>query len=114
MAVRLDTPFAAIEDRVGEIIRDVARVVSFGIGRNNEERVEHELFDDAEAWKASDMETYRPKAAGQLGTVGGGNHYVDLMRDEAGFVWIGVHLDRADWATRHLRATSRLPADRTA
>ena len=45
MAVRLDTPFLAIEDKVGAIIKDVARVISFGIGRTNEERVEHELFD---------------------------------------------------------------------
>ena len=51
MAVRLDTPFAAIEDKVGDIIKDVSRVISFGVGRSNEERVEHELFDDGEAWK---------------------------------------------------------------
>jgi tRNA-splicing ligase RtcB len=59
MAIRLDTPYATIQDRVGEIIRDVARVISFGIGRKNEERVEHALFDDADAWRASDMEAYR-------------------------------------------------------
>ena len=53
MAVRLDTPFLAIEDKVGAIIKDVARVISFGIGRTNEERVEHELFDDADAWTSS-------------------------------------------------------------
>ena len=91
MAVRLDTPFLAIEDKVGAIIKDVARVISFGIGRTNEERVEHELFDDADAWTRSDMEAYRQKAGAQLGTVGSGNHYIDLMRDEEGFVWIGVH-----------------------
>src|ERR1700733_12384824 len=55
MAVRLDTPFSAIEDRVGSIARDVSKVISFGIGRTNEERAEHELFDDAEAWRESDM-----------------------------------------------------------
>src|SRR3712207_9324629 len=30
-------------------------------------------------------------AAEQLGTVGAGNHYVDLFEDEGGLVWIGVH-----------------------
>src|ERR1700722_7335432 len=58
MAVRLDTPFAAIEDRIGAIIKDVAKVISFGVGRKNEERVEHGLFDDSEAWRQSDMEAY--------------------------------------------------------
>src|SRR6266436_5259374 len=91
MAVRLDTPFTAIADRVGTVIRDVARTISFGIGRTNDERAEHALFDDGDAWRASDMEAYRQKAVAQLGTVGAGNHYVDLMRDESGLVWIGVH-----------------------
>ena len=108
MAVRLDTPFAAIADKVGAIIKDVSRVISFGIGRSNEERVEHRLFDDGDAWKESDMEAYRQKAVAQLGTVGSGNHYVDLMRDEAGLVWIGVHFGSRGLghtsATRYLKA----------
>ena len=108
MAVRLDTPFSAIVDRVGPIIRDVARTISFGVGRTNEERVEHALFDDADAWRESDMGEYRQKAVAQLGTVGSGNHYVDLMHDEDGFVWIGVHFGSRGLghtsATRYLKA----------
>jgi tRNA-splicing ligase RtcB len=108
MAVRLDTPFSAIADRTTAIIRDVSKVISFGIGRSNEERVEHELFDDADAWRESDMNEFRQKAVAQLGTVGSGNHYVDLMRDEAGFVWIGVHFGSRGLghtgATRYLKA----------
>jgi tRNA-splicing ligase RtcB len=30
-------------------------------------------------------------ARSQLGTVGSGNHYVDLFTDEQDRVWIGVH-----------------------
>jgi tRNA-splicing ligase RtcB len=108
MAVRLDTPYAAIADRVGAIVKDIARTISFGVGRTNEERVEHALLDDGDAWRESDMEAYRPKAAVQLGTVGSGNHYVDLMRDEEGFVWIGVHFGSRGLghtsATRYLKA----------
>jgi len=108
MAIRLDTPFNAVEDRVGAIIKDVSRTISFGVGRTNEEQVDHELFDDAETWAASDMESYRQKAAAQLGTVGSGNHYVDLLRDEDGFVWIGVHFGSRGLghtsATRYLKA----------
>ena len=108
MAVRLDTPFSAIADRVGPIIRDVAKAISFGVGRVNNERAEHALFDDADAWRASDMEAYRQKAVNQLGTVGSGNHYVDLMRDQDGMVWIGVHFGSRGLghtsATRYLKA----------
>ena len=108
MAVRLDTPFSQIEGNVGTIIRDVHDVISFGVGRTNDERVEHELFDDADAWRESDMGAYRQKAVSQLGTVGSGNHYVDLLRDEEGFVWIGVHFGSRGLghtsATRYLKA----------
>src|SRR5260370_11291709 len=76
MAARLDTPLAAIKDRVGTIIKDVSSVISFGVGRTNEERVEHELFDDAEAWKASDIEAYRHKAVAQIRAAGPTHHYV--------------------------------------
>ncbi len=91
MAVRLDVPYEAVKDRAATILADIRRHVSFGVGRVNDERVEHPLFDDADAWRASGMEDFRAKAMAQLGTVGGGNHYVDLMADEAGMVWIGVH-----------------------
>jgi len=54
------------------------------------------------------MESYRQKAAAQLGTVGSGNHYVDLLRDEDGLVWIGVHFGSRGLghtsATRYLKA----------
>ena len=56
----------------------------------------------------SDMGSYRQKAVSQLGTVGSGNHYVDLLRDEGGFVWIGVHFGSRGLghtsATRYLKA----------
>ncbi len=108
MAVRLDTPYEAIAGTVPLILKDVQRVISFGLGRSNGERVEHELFDDRDAWRESDMGEYRQKAVAQLGTVGSGNHYVDLMRDEAGFVWIGVHFGSRGLghtsATRYLKA----------
>ena len=49
-----------------------------------------------------------PRALLINGTVGSGNHYVDLMRDEAGFVWIGVHFGSRGLghtsATRYLKA----------
>jgi tRNA-splicing ligase RtcB len=91
MAVRLDMKRAEIDDRVGTILADIGRHVSFGIGRVNAQRVEHELFDDDEAWRAADTGHLKTMARDQLGTVGSGNHYVDLFEDEDGFVWIGVH-----------------------
>lgn len=107
MAVRLDTPHAAIRDRVPAILSDITAAISFGVGRANAERVRHPVLDDDEAWRAAGMEDYRQKAAAQLGTVGSGNHYVDLFEDEAGLVWIGVHFGSRGLghtsATRYLK-----------
>lgn len=107
MAVRLDTMYDDIAHRAPAILADIRKHISFGIGRVNEERAEHALFDDGDAWRASGMEDYRQKARGQLGTVGSGNHYVDLFRAEDGHVWIGVHFGSRGLghttATRYLK-----------
>lgn len=107
MAVKLDTRFADIKDRALPIAQDIARTISFGVGRANNERVGHELFDDDYAWRAAGMEDYRQKAWAQLGTVGSGNHYVDLFEGEDGHVWIGVHFGSRGLghtsATRYLK-----------
>ena len=91
LAARLDVKKSEIEDRVGTIVRDIAGSVSFGLGRTNAEKVEHPLFDDEEAWTAAAVQDLKAQARNQLGTVGSGNHYVDLFEDEEDFVWIGVH-----------------------
>lgn len=91
MAVRLDCKRSDIDRDTVKILNDISRVVSFGVGRKNEEKVDHALFDDIDLWRAADVPDLRDLAQSQLGTVGSGNHYVDLMEDEGGFVWIGVH-----------------------
>ncbi|HEU4722742.1 MAG TPA: RtcB family protein [Gemmatimonadaceae bacterium] len=74
----------------------VADTVSFGIGRRNradDAPVDHPLFDDP-AWDAvppKERQALRAKARQQLGTVGSGNHYVDVFTDESGVLWVGVH-----------------------
>ena len=91
MAVRLDLPKAAIADRIGPLLGEIAGRVSFGIGRTNAEKVDHELFD-SDLWTQSDVTVpLKGMARDQLGTVGSGNHYVDLFEDEDGWIWIGVH-----------------------
>jgi tRNA-splicing ligase RtcB len=91
MAVKLDLPKAAIADRIGPLMAEVAKNISFGIGRTNAAKVEHAIFDDP-LWRESEVTApLKQMARDQLGTVGSGNHYVDLFEDEDGLVWIGVH-----------------------
>ncbi len=89
-AVLLDFPAEELRKNIKTIMDDLWVNVSFGVGRKNAERVDHELFDD-DAWKAEHIHHLKSMARDQLGTVGSGNHYVDLFIDELGRVWCGVH-----------------------
>ena len=89
-AVCTDANAADVRARIKPIMDDVWRIISFGIGRHNQERVDHELFDD-EAWKLKPIGGLKQMARDQLGTVGSGNHFVDIFADERDRVWIGVH-----------------------
>lgn len=81
---------------VNGIADEISDTLSFGVGRKNrsdDAPVDHPLFEDA-AWRAVPVafrDALRAKAREQLGTVGSGNHYVDLFADEAGTLWVGVH-----------------------
>ena len=90
MAAKTDMPFSEIEPKLASIVDDIGRAISFGIGRKNVERVDRDLFDSG-LWQDADVSNLKEMARAQLGTVGSGNHYVDLFEGEDGFVWIGVH-----------------------
>lgn len=89
-AVRLDADAAEVRKNISKIMDDIWKTLSFGVGLKNNERVDHELFDD-EAWRLEPARSVKDKARAQLGTIGSGNHYVDLFVDEQDRVWIGVH-----------------------
>jgi len=90
LAVLTDAKHEQIMPKIDKIMDDVVREISFGIGRKSKTRVEHELFDDPE-WELKPMRGLKSMAEDQLGTVGGGNHYVDLFVDEQDRIWVGGH-----------------------
>ncbi len=84
--------------RLGGLADEIRSAVSFGIGRSN--RADDAPVDDplfaSDAWQLVPGErgfrdTLMGKAREQLGTVGSGNHYVDVFYDDDGVVWVGVH-----------------------
>jgi tRNA-splicing ligase RtcB len=89
-AVLLDMPATSLRADIKKIMDEVWNTISFGVGRRNAERVDHSLFDSG-AWKCEAVAPLKEMARQQLGTVGSGNHYVDLFTDEQDRVWIGVH-----------------------
>jgi len=94
MAVMLDMKSEEIRSDLDNVLDWIQSNISFGIGRKNRNKVDHEIFDDRDPWLAYDKHTrdnLRKLARDQLGTVGGGNHYIDIFEDEEENVWIGVH-----------------------
>ncbi len=102
-AIRTDLGLADLRDRPGGLRRGLERIgdeiqhgLTFGIGGTNKSRdapVDHRLFGDP-AWQAVPFRhraALRDKARKQLGTVGSGNHYVDVFADEKDRIWVGVH-----------------------
>lgn len=92
MAVKL--PVMAREISVDDwyiIGRKISQAISFGVGRVNATPVEAAFLDTDANWNNEALAGLKDMAAAQLGTVGSGNHYVDVFSDQDGFVWVGVH-----------------------
>ena len=90
-AVMLDASADLVRSNIAEIMDEIYQTLSFGIGRKNEETVKHAMFNDDPAWDVDVARNLRSLAQSQLGTIGSGNHYVDLFLDEEERVWCGVH-----------------------
>src|SRR5580704_18782440 len=71
LAIRTDALEADIKPKMEAIMSDVVRHISFGVGRTNKIKVDHELFED-EAWKIPAIGQLKHMAREQLGTVGSG------------------------------------------
>lgn len=95
-AIRTDLMADKLTRKEWESLADaIQSSISFGVGRANaadDAPVDHALFR-SEAWSLLPKEAdgLREKARTQLGTVGSGNHYVDVFADTFGRVWVGVH-----------------------
>jgi len=93
MAVKLDRTLSTFDTSAALDI--IEERIQFGLGKQNPEApVDHPIFDASE-WDAYPNKkiasSLKQTAREQLGTVGSGNHYVDLFYDEDDHIWIGVH-----------------------
>lgn len=93
-AVKTNLVFSDIKARLPELAKTIFSNLAFGVGRKNETPIEHELFNSP-LWSEVDFlrnsQGLKQKAMAQLGTIGSGNHYVDVFVDENNSIWVGVH-----------------------
>jgi tRNA-splicing ligase RtcB len=92
-AARTDLTRADLERLGGveQIMGEITRRISFGMGVPATERVDHPVLDRVRRADFAPQRKLAQLAESQLGTVGSGNHYVNLMEDEEGRIWVGVH-----------------------
>ncbi len=80
---------------VSNVMDEIETHITFGMGGINREKVNHPVLDELDQLPVKTDHHTRSKliqkARSQLGTVGGGNHFVDLFKDIDGKLWIGVH-----------------------
>jgi tRNA-splicing ligase RtcB len=90
-AARTEVRVDDIRDDIPRIMDEVFSRISFGVGRTNDEPVDHPVLDRIAHADFEPQRGLAQMARSQLGTVGAGNHYVDLFAGDDGFIWIGVH-----------------------
>ena len=89
-AVLTDAKLSDVKNDISKIMDEIVKRISFGVGMTSKTRVSHELFDD-EAWEIPAIADLKRSAREQLGTVGSGNHYIDIFYDEQERIWVGCH-----------------------
>jgi len=92
-AIMTDLTLDTLPATTTELADEIFASLSFGVGMVNDEAPDDPLFEHG-AWDIVPPKfrgALRDKARKQLGTIGGGNHYVDVFVDSKGRIWVGVH-----------------------
>jgi tRNA-splicing ligase RtcB len=88
-AVRTDIKAGEID--IPKVMDEIFRRISFGLGRPNNEPAYHPVLEKIHNAEFVPQRKLFKLAKEQLGTVGSGNHFVDLFEDDEGLLWIGIH-----------------------
>jgi len=100
-AVRTTLRASDLPDNLASLRADIERDVPVGNGRDGEHRrlpdsiatrvAGSNLAGRLEAIKAKHRRIRTDKLDRQIGTLGGGNHFIEICLDEAGAVWVMLH-----------------------
>lgn len=91
LAVKTDVKYADVVQDADRIANEIQSRISFGVGRKNNEPVDDAVLERIAKADVPGQRGLASLAASQLGTVGSGNHYVDVLEDTDGYLWIACH-----------------------
>lgn len=92
-ASKIETPKEKILDRLPEIRAEIERripVAHHAHARPSAGAISYSGWNEIEGLTGMDRELLK-RAEAQLGTLGGGNHFIEICLDEEGAVWIMLH-----------------------
>lgn len=91
-AIKTSIKFSDVDkDFIKNLKQWIQENISFGVGKSSNVKIEHQILEDIQHHESQEIRSLSELARNQLGTVGSGNHYVDLMYDQDGFVWVTNH-----------------------
>jgi len=85
------TDVMAGDVNIVKIMDEITKQIGFGLGKPNPKPIDHPVLDKISVADFTPQRKLIKLAQEQLGTVGSGNHYVDLFEDEKKRLWVGVH-----------------------
>jgi len=93
MAVKISTPYHIIGDNIKIIRHSIERSIPVGFDMNQIILPSVENWQGWETFKnvSKTKKSLENKAKSQLGSLGGGNHFIELCTDEFNNVWIMLH-----------------------
>lgn len=93
IAVETDIPAEKLEDMRfrRDIHTRIKELVPAGEGRQHKTPQEWDGFEEYLDSKGSDAQFITALDRHNLGTLGGGNHFIEIQKSDAGFVWLMLH-----------------------
>ena len=92
-AVKSDIPVAEISDEVlrKKLMRGIRKRIPLGMAHHKQAQDEALMPAGYDVEATTVVKKEYKSALKQIGTLGGGNHFIELQRDEEGFLWIMLH-----------------------
>lgn len=91
IAVETNITADGLPDTLDPLHDWIRKVVPAGLGKGNEEKWVRQWRARTLTFPASFSREWKNKAAEQLGTLGSGNHFVEICLDERDRVWVVLH-----------------------
>lgn len=96
-------------ETVKEILGGIRKVIPVGFN-HHKEMCDRELLPSI-PWNSAVIEDQFDSARKQLGTLGGGNHFIELQRGSDGYIWIMIHSGSRNVGYKTAKYYMKLAAD---